>query len=174
MNREEWLAKGALAMKDWVTDCEEGRDYLDPHVSVGFPKGTRGKSTNNVIGQCWDKSVSEDKERAHIFIVPTMTNAVDVLAVLLHDKVALEVGLEGKMTATVPGDALRAKLEVLADELGPYPHVGLKVADRGSKGSRLLKVACPGCGCIIRMTQKWIDEQGCPTCGCGTSMEQAQ
>ena len=189
MTREEWLNEAALKLKERVVACSEGEDYPDPLVSVGFPKGSRGKSASNVIGQCWDKTTSGDKERAHIFIIPTMTEPVDILAVLLHElvhasvgtacghrgpvkSVATEVGLEGKMTATTPGRLLEFDLKLLANDLGEYPHPGLKVPARGSVGSRLLKVACPDCGCIIRMTQKWIDEVGCPVCGCGAYMEQ--
>lgn len=188
MTREEWLNQAAKAMKPWLLEVG-GPDYDDPLVSVGFPKGSRGKSTNNVIGQCWDKSVSEDKARSHIFIVPTMTDPVDVLAVLLHElvhasvgtqcghrgpfkQVAQGLGLEGKMTATVPGEVLKVRLELLRRELGEYPHVALTPRKRGSVGSRLLKVACPGCGCILRMTQKWLDAVGAPTCGCGEPMRQ--
>ena len=36
--------------------------------------------------------------------------------------------------------------------------------------TRMLKVECPACGCIIRMTSKWLEEVGTPTCGCGTRM----
>lgn len=189
--REEWLNDAAKAMKPWLLEHEAGKDYEDPLISVGFPKGSRGKSTNNVIGQCWDKATSQDKQRAHIFVVPTLTDEIEVLAVLLHELVhasvgtqcghrgpfkqlATGLGLEGKMTATVPGEMLKIKLELLRRELGEYPHAGLKVPKRGSVGSRLLKVACPECGCILRMTQKWLDEVGPPTCGCGTDMEQAQ
>ena len=188
--REEWLNAAAARMKPWVVQADAGRDYADPYISVGFPKGSRGRNVANAIGQCWDKATSEDQTRAHIFIIPTMMDRVDILAVLLHELVhasvgnehghrgpfktcAVSLGLEGKMTATVPGEALRARLEILAEELGNYPHAGLKVPKRGSVGSRLLKVGCPGCGCIIRMTQKWIDEVGPPTCGCGTDMELA-
>ena len=189
--REEWLNAAAKAMKPWLLAHPAGRDYEDPLISVGFPKGSRGKSTNNVIGQCWDKKTSEDKERAHIFVVPTLTDPIEVLAVLLHELVhasvgnehghrgpfkqlAVGLGLEGKMTATVPGETLTIRLELLRRELGEYPHSGLKVPKRGSVGSRLLKVECPDCGCILRMTQKWLDTVGPPTCGCGTEMEQAQ
>ena len=74
------------------------------------------------------------------------------------------------MTATVPGELLAARLKLLSLQLGEYPHPGLEVPPRGSKGSRLLKVLCPSCGCIIRMTAKWIDTIGTPTCGCGDRM----
>jgi len=184
--REEWLNNAAAEMKTWVTGSRDGQEYLDPFISVGFPKGSRG-SASHAIGQCHDKSMSGDKERAHIFIIPTMTNPVDILAVLMHELVhasvgnkcghrgpfkhcAVDVGLEGPMTATVPGELLKLRLELLSHDLGEYPHPGLKTAPRGSKGSRLLKVYCLGCGCIIRITQKWLDLVGEPTCGCGFEM----
>jgi len=37
------------------------------------------------------------------------------------------------------------------------------------QGCRLLKVVCE-CGCVVRMTRKWLDEVGPPTCGCGSAM----
>ena len=186
--REAWLNEAAAEMKAWVLDSGAGKRYLDPFISVGFPKGSRGKSDSNAIGQCWDKQTSGDKERAHIFIIPTMTKAEDILAVLLHELVhasvgnkcghrgafkqcAKAVGLEGKTTATVPGELLKLRIKMLAKALGEYPHPGIEMLPRGSKGSRLLKVSCPACGCIIRMTRKWIDEVGPPTCGCGVHME---
>jgi hypothetical protein len=187
--REAWLKAAASQMRPWII-AAGGGDYIDPLVSVGFPKGSRGKSAANAIGQCWDKAVSADKQSAHIFIIPTMTDPVEVLAVLAHElvhasvgtqcghrgpfrKVAVALGLEGKMTATVPGEMFRRKLTELSNELGIYPHVELKPRKRGSVGSRLVKVECPStwCGCIVRMTRKWIDELGPPTCGCGTQME---
>ena len=189
MTREQWLNAAALEMKPWVL-AAGGDDYIDPLISVGFPKGSRGKSSGNAIGQCWDKSTSEDKRRAHIFIIPTMDDPVDILAVLLHElihasvgtqcghkgpfkKVALASGLEGKMTATVPGELLKLQLELLKRKLGGYPHSPIKVKERGSVGSRLVKVECMDCGCIVRMTRKWLDEVGTPSCGCGALMEEA-
>jgi hypothetical protein len=35
---------------------------------------------------------------------------------------------------------------------------------------RLLKVACPLCGLIIRMTKKYINAGRVPTCACGARM----
>jgi hypothetical protein len=185
MNREQWLNEAAAKMKGWVMDAPGGEDYPDPLVSVGFPKGSRGGGANNAIGQCWDKSVSGDKERAHIFIIPTMVDPKEILAVLLHELVhasvgtkcghkgafktcAVGVGLEGKMTATVAGEFLGLKLELLSRELGEYPHPGLEVPKRGSKGSRLLKVSCDICGYIARVTAKWAlyPGPGPPYCPC--------
>jgi len=116
---------------------------------------------------------------------------VQVLDVLLHEMIhasddgasqhkgyfrttALALGLTGKMTATVAGDALRVKLQALADELGPYPHAALRpTASRiGKQGTRMLKLICPVDGYTLRTTRKWID-LGFPTCPCGEEMELA-
>lgn len=40
-------------------------------------------------------------------------------------------------------------------------------------GSRMLKVSCADCGCVIRMTRTWLDSAGAPTCGCGGTMDEA-
>jgi len=39
--------------------------------------------------------------------------------------------------------------------------------------TRMKKVACSSCGCLIRMTRHWIELCGCPTCACGAVMERA-
>ncbi len=36
-------------------------------------------------------------------------------------------------------------------------------------GTHLLKCECPGCGYVVRTTQKWLDT-GVPTCPCGEEM----
>jgi hypothetical protein len=72
---------------------------------------------------------------------------------------AKAVGLEGKMTATIASDALKQRIdkEVLK-VLGRYPHKEVKLVPRGKrgKGSRLIKCECTSCGCVIRLTRKWI------------------
>ena len=44
-------------------------------------------------------------------------------------------------------------------------------AIRAPQKGRLLKVACPSCGCIIRMTNKYVKAGRVPTCACGRLME---
>lgn len=48
----------------------------------------------------------------------------------------------------------------------------VQTTGKSSAGGRLLKCECPGCGYVIRTTQKWIDV-GLPTCVCGEGMEAA-
>jgi hypothetical protein len=83
-------------------------------------------------------------------------------------KVAKAIGLEGKMTATVAGDKLRAALEAMMFQLGDYPGAKLSKADAAARQTtRMLKLSCEGCGYVARTTQKWLDEIGPPLCACG-------
>jgi len=190
-NREEWLNQACRHMQPWVESAAEGQKFKAPLISVGFPKGSRGGKGSTTIGQCWSEKVSGDKERSHIFIIPTITDPVQVLDIILHElihasvgtecghkkafrKVALEVGLLPPMTATTASQALKRDLVRLSESLGEYPHPGLTVPKRGSKGSRMRKVMCVNCGCIIRMTGVWLRDIGPPTCGCGGAMIESQ
>jgi len=188
------ISDAAKATPKWVD-----RKYLDvtderqvPHVSIGWPK-TRGRGAN-AIGQAWSESLSGD-DKGHIFISPEITDSVRALDILLHELIHLVVGnkhghrgqfkvaaiacgLTGQMTATVAGPELKAKLEALAKqidtEVGSWSNAGLKPVAMGSgaarPGSPLLKIQCMECGCLLRMTLKWIDKVGLPTCGCGGEM----
>jgi hypothetical protein len=74
------------------------------------------------------------------------------------------------MTATTASTELKAHLQQLTDAIGPYPHAELTHSNATKKqGCRLLKVVCE-CGCVVRMTRKWLDEVGPPKCGCGAEM----
>ena len=78
------------------------------------------------------------------------------------------------MTATVAGPELAAKLAKLTAKLGPYPHGDMTPAATGRKQTtRMIKVECISCGCVLRMTRTWLDQVGPPTCGCGGEMEVA-
>jgi hypothetical protein len=84
---------------------------------------------------------------------------------------AKALGLEGKMTATVAGEDLKSTLQIFTDEIGPYPHARLVHSSNPKKQTtRMLKVICSECGCVCRMTAKWLEQPGPPICACGTSM----
>lgn len=184
-NREEWLGRGLVALSPFFHDVHDLPPVDTIRVSCGWPVGT-----NKAIGQIFGSVHSADGSLA-IFISPTIDDRVKVLATLLHElvhaavgikeqhgpafrKVALRLGFVGKMTQTDPGDELRSRLVDVADQLGPYPHSKMARLVPGEdikkKKTYMLKVACPDCGCIVRMTQKWA-EVGLPTCCCGASME---
>ena len=92
--------------------------------------------------------------------------------------IAQGVGLTGKMTQTVASDDLKARIKSeVIDILGKYPHKEVKLIPRGQrgKGSRMIKCECKNCGCIIRLSRKWIDESGgfifCPIEGDNFQMD---
>lgn len=185
--REVWLRNAADQIIRQYSDVfyrhfgEAGTDHLKKtRISTGFPseRGAHGK----VIGQCWSSAASADQSH-HIFISPLLEEPVKVIATLAHElvhaaddgvskhkgkftKAVREMGLEGKPTATVAGDDFAAWAKELVDEIGEYPHVGLTpTVNTKPQKTYMLKVTCPACGCIVRMTEKWLDEAGAPFCG---------
>ncbi len=182
--REEWLVAAVAALTPLFEELDETVPAV--RVSVGWPGGNGRK--NSVIGQCWATGASSDKV-AQLFISPVLDDAVRVLDVLVHElvhavddcqsghkgrfaKIAKALGLTGKMTATVAGDELKAKLEAIAEELGDYPHAALVNPGQGADGpkkqtTRMLKTECPeGSGYKVRITRQWLEEYGAPICPC--------
>lgn len=180
--REEWLTNAIPALAEMVMAA--GGDKMPEvlRVTVSWPvTGHKGKA----IGECYAPHVSEDKG-TQITISPKIDDAVDVLAILIHElihasvglecghtgafkRVAKKVGLEGKMKATVAGALLKSALMEIADGLGPYPHSRMLMTTRKKQTTRMLKVECPGCEYVCRTTQAWL-EVGVPTCPCGEEM----
>ncbi len=186
INREAYLQKAIdLLRPDFHTAGFSLPENI--RVSVGFPSRGALGTKKRTLGECWSSKAATDKSHA-IFISPLMGKADEVLAVLVHEachaavgveckhkgafrKAALAMGLEGKMTSTVAGQALKTRLEEVAALLGPYPHSALfHSAAEKKQTCRQLKVVCEKCGCICRMSQKAIDDPGCPTCACGGAM----
>lgn len=183
-SRESWLLAAAEEFRPWFKD--HGHDYPEKlRVSCGMAGGRIGGKR---IGECWTDECSADKAR-EIFISPVLDEPTRVLDVLLHEivhavlpfevkhgpqfaKLAMSLGLTGKMTATVATPELHEKLVAIVNELGPYPHAALCPTLKEKQTTRLLKIQCPECGYVLRGTAKWV-EVGLPTCCCGTEMEVA-
>lgn len=186
LTREGWLNKAAERLNVMIAEKTALKPSKKVLCSVGWPRNERG---GKVIGVCHPTTGGSGAN--HVFVSPRLSTATDVLPVLLHElvhaadncenqhkgpftKAIRALGLEGKPTATVPGKALKAELRALAGELGPYPHKRLSPLDLPKvQSTRMLKVECERCGCVLRMTRKWLDEAGVPTCGCGGAMEEA-
>ncbi len=177
INREDWL-NNALAV---FAECLRNMGRKLPEeirVSCGFPKG-RAKA----IGQCWDNTQSKDGH-FEIFISPEIAEPCDALDVLLHEvghvaaglacghkgafkRFVNDAGLEGRATATTASPELLDALRMgVLPHLGKYPHAELRGENTGKKKqtTRMVKLTCPGCGMVIRTTQKWIEETGAPVC----------
>lgn len=200
VTREEWLTSAISALGPLF--AEAGVTLPRVRVSVGWPGGNGRK--NSVIGQCWHKSASADGV-AQIFISPVLDDATRVLDVLAHElvhavdenasghkgnfaRIAKLIGLTGPMTATTAGDDLKARLDVVVDAIGAYPHARLGGLARSlpvpdgkggwkvplgptdtprKQGTRMLKAVCAeGSDYKVRLTRKMIDEFGLPSCPC--------
>lgn len=149
-------------------------------VAVGFTsKGSRGRR----IGECWSDVCSEDGQ-FEIFIKPTLDSAARICDVLTHElvhvacgleaghnayfkRVAYSLGLTGKPTATVAGKDWYVWALPVIEALGPLPYGALadgQHTGRKKQKSSLLKVECPECGWLARVTAKHIDGHDHLTC----------
>lgn len=200
--REQWLNAAAVELNRTVFK-QAGQQMPEKwRVTCGWPIQGATRAKNPTIGQCWDCSASADGT-AEISISMAVDDPIRALDILAHEmvhaivglehghtgefkKLATSIGLEGKMTATYPGDELRQTLQSIAEKLGPYPHAAINIfgapvnpndpggEDGGKRTStaprkqstRLLKAACATCGYTVRISRKWLDEAGAPLCPC--------
>ncbi len=177
--REQWLNAFVTRARDVFTALGEPIP-VQVRVSVGFTSsGARGKA----IGECWSEQRSRDATY-EIFIRPTQDDASRVADILTHElchavagldaghgapfkRCARAVGLEGKLTATVAGEAWHSWADPILADLGPLPHAALDDRLRRKQSTRLLKVECAVCGLIARMSKQWAAvAQRCPQKPC--------
>jgi len=193
--RESWLSAAAIMLQHEVFPAAG----IDPaawesyryRVACGFPIGFRGSRTGKVtLGQAFDPSISADGT-FEVFINPILDNPVDVIAVLAHELIHVEagiacghrgrfasvaraIGLTGPMTATVPGDELRGKLQRIVAELGVYPHAKVNPNARRKQGTRLLKLQCGSCNWTARLSglqaRRLHAASACPVCASVNSL----
>jgi len=182
--RDVWLTVAVGLLNNDVFDTA-GIERLNANwrISCSWPGGG---SARKRVGECWPSGSSNDKTR-EMFISPIEDNAIEVLSIVAHEmihaiddckhghrgpfrKMALAIGLEGKMTATNAGPELTKKLKIIADILGPYPHAKLNLNDRKKQTTRMIKMTCNNCGFIARASKTAIEQAGYPICGCGNKM----
>ena len=181
-NREAWLMALVEALRPMFAG--HGSPLPDKlRVSCSFPSrgGIKQSGKATTIGQCWYPSNSAEGT-TEVFVSPTQADPMVVAEILVHElvhaalgpghghgkvfkRLALLVGLEGKMTATRAGSRLQADLAPMLRALGPYPHASLDAtAAEKKQTTRLIKVTCPYCEYSVRVTRKWLDEAGGPIC----------
>jgi len=176
--REQWLRNVARAMEPKFAALDAPLPKY--RVSCSFPS-TGGLARNRrTIGQCWSPAASADGT-TEIFVSPTQDDPVNVAAVLAHEmvhaaagtdaghgpafrRVAVALGLEGPMTATVAGEAFKQMIGPILARAGNYPHARLDASQRKKQTTRLVKCQCSTCGYTVRTTAKWLDAMGAPLC----------
>ena len=185
MNREQWLSECIQQLRP---DFEQVAYALPERIraSCSWPSKSGLANKKRRIGEAWSAKNSADQS-CEVFISPVLKDPLEVAATLVHElvhcavgveeghkgkftKLAKAIGLEGKMTATHAGETLKARLSAVTTAVGRYPHAELTHSNAPkAQKCRLLKVVC-ACGCVCRITRKWLDEVGPPTCGCGGVM----
>lgn len=175
--REDWLTTAVNELRP-VFDAVKFPLPANIRVTCGFPS-RRARSRHKTIGEHWSGAASEDGTH-EILISPVEDDPVQVFAVLVHElahaatdgdghgarftRCVRALWLEGKATATVPGDRFKHEFGQLIESLGVYPHARLNVGVNAVKQStRLIKAHCPHCGYTIRLSDKWV-RQGLPIC----------
>lgn len=186
INREEWLLNLAEKINPRIEEVS-GKKTPKFNISYGFPSRGALSLRRRVIGQCWSGLVS-NKGIHEIFISPLIHSEKEVAATVAHElchanigtdhghkkpfaKVAYGIGLRGKPTETVAGPEFDAfitpVLKTMHQSFGTLPHEGMKINGKyKAQPTRLLKADCPKSGYIVRVTSKWVEEEGAPLCPC--------
>lgn len=178
MERHDWIEKAFKALRVHFNDC--GYKVADNiRVTIGFPKGGRTR-----IGECHYTEASTD-QHFEIFVSPelgqnskyTNHSPMEVIAHEIchtiagfkagHKKpfkaIATAIGLEGKMTSTVPGPKMLKLIKSFEETNGPYPAGALTRSMLKKKQTYLIKCECTTCGYTVRTTEKWL-AIGYPIC----------
>ena len=173
MNREDWLNQAVEKLQPIFT--EQGYQVPKVKVSCGFPSTGSTKH----IGQCWVRYASE-QDINEIFISPVLDDSVAVLDTLMHElvhavdncqhghgaefkKIALSVGLQGKMRQAAAGEKLKDRLAKIATTMQSYPHKKIKHSKPQKIYKPTPKAKCADCGYQTRVLKKWL-HYGPPIC----------
>lgn len=178
--REAWL----LACGDTLRPRFERAGYAWPKFRVSMSDIWQ----REVVGRCYSPKVSQD-ETHEIVIRLDQAKPMDLAGILAHEighacvgvnhghrrpfvRLVRAIGLEGKPTATFPGEDFKAEMRDKLKELGPFPGARLNIFGKAladdetahkKDSCRLLKVICPVCGYVCRVTGKWL-LVGAPLC----------
>ena len=178
LNRETYLNKLAYELKKSVfKQAEIDIDLKKVKISCGYPTtGAKGKA----IGQCHATSNNGYNE---IFIHPILQDSIRVAGVLAHElvhayddcknghnkvfrKIALSIGLEGKMTATTESEQFVKQAQKIIDKIGEYPHKKLESARTKKKQTtRMVKVVCYNCNEYHVRMSRTMFKLAPPVCG---------
>ena len=175
-NREQWLTELASLLESLFDEA-----LPDYRVTCGWPSRGGLSARSKTIGECFSNKASADGT-FEIFISPILDNdrVMKIAGVLAHEmvhaavgteaghgplfrRVALKIGLCGKMTATEESEAFKTSVALLIESLGPYPHAKINASERKKQGTRMLKATCAECGYTVRLTRRWLDV-GAPIC----------
>lgn len=153
VNREHWLAMASEALQAAGIIAAKVPAH---RVSCSWPS-RKALGQQRRVGECAGPGLTTDNV-AQVSVSPALVDPVDVLGVLTHELIHVVVpnaghkgefvtlmtaaGLEGKPTATVPGDRLRGQLTTIAGLLGPYPHAAINLSQKAKQTTRMVLWLC--------------------------------
>jgi hypothetical protein len=161
ISREDWLHTAYAHVEAHAKLA--GIDIPSIRLSVGY--GFAGR--RNTKG--WEVVKKTRDNVPQAFVSPTLDDAADVLPALIA------------ATGKIAGKDVAAGLEAIwtiagsevAKAMGKYPHAAANdLKTNKPQTTRLLKVVCPACGYVVRVSAKWA-QVGMPKCCCGTKMKLA-
>lgn len=163
-NREQWLAAFASAARPHIANRlrNGGDEEAAIRLSCGFaPTGNRKRSDAAVV----PPTASEDFT-AEVFISPTIDDAA---VVARHIIPLLEIAQAGNWRSQAPAVAaplseVPAFAVSILNQLGAYPHARLNIQRAPKQTTRLIKVACPNCTYIARVSRTTLATYGAPIC----------
>jgi hypothetical protein len=187
MNREAWLTDIGVALEPIILEAAKNlgslKDKKMPKwvATVGFPSRGALSSKKRVIGQCWPGMKGKDGSH-QLFISPVIHEEIEVVGTMAHEmghafvgcehghkgpfpKLMTALGLTGKPTATVPGPEFIKLVKPLIKTSGKFDHTPIVANPKfKAQSTRLLKAACTTCGYTVRVTKKWVVNDGTPIC----------
>ena len=168
MNREEYLELAASELSDYISKA--GYTMPKLKVSAGWPSTKAFSTKSRTLGECWHHEMIK-QEASHIFISPFLSDTVTMLGVLVHEighailpqeakhkkpfkQYMQAVDLNGKATATKPGEVLKSSLDLLITRIGTYPHDSIDKGPKQKKQTTRLRLwTCNGCDLKIRVAK---------------------
>lgn len=181
--REEWLRAAVnLINKDIYN---EEMDVVEYQISSSL---LGGKKMGDTIMPYQGENVGlDDFFPPTIHVDEKIKDESQLVAVIAHEMIHAfkDIMKHGKAFGAVAGPAgfekpytslnlnedLSAKCHTIAKELGPYPGVPIKPAEKDKKTKTFSgKLFCPECGYELRVKEKAFKKYGLPTCSCGTKM----
>lgn len=178
--REAWLAQAVELCRPLFKGQAELPKTI--HAICSFPLKSP-KAIGMHLSAKWTQ-----KQGCYVLLSPVEADPVEVLDTLIHELchaaisatddvmrghskefklLARAMGLEGPIRATHAGPELKAKLQKISKDLGPYPHAKIVLQaepkKEGSKNSVRL-VSPVDEKYSVWITPKQLEEHGAPSC----------
>ena len=183
-NREAWLTAAVTALEKKLFLPRLLPMPSRWRISCSWPtrRAVAKKGGGKTIGQCFSAEASADNTH-ELIISMSQDDPSEIMAIVAHEMVhaaigvsqghnkvfrslAVAIGLTGKMTATVAGEAFKRDVASILLELGEYPHAAINPSAVAKQTTRMVKMECSDCRYIARTSRANIQKSGPAICPC--------